>query len=220
MCAIFTPAAARPSVPLAPRSWIDEVMNVAAKTTPFSTCAALALVLALVSGCGGGGGSDDVDATVSSPPREGIDPPTPPTPPPPQAPAPPTNESPPNEVDPLDSWVAQMKIFAGESAQSCGNPSGGQTTFDVLNACVGENFQAYMSFYGSYTRAGVDSLLSTGLAYDSQRLFIIGFDTYNVGFVRGGYGISECIEPRFQEGVDYFPPFLCDEYVDVEPRAQ
>ncbi|MDG1945177.1 MAG: hypothetical protein P8J17_13055 [Halioglobus sp.] len=180
--------------------------------TPLRKLVLLIFLLGLLSACGGGGGSESTNANNVPPPRENIDPP--------QEPRPPSAEPPAKEIDPLDSWVAQMKIFAGDSAQSCGAPSGRKASLDQLNECFREKFETYAPFYGSHTQTGVDSLFSTGLAYDGSRLFIVGFDTYNLSFVRGGYSIGECIEPRYSNENGRFPPFLCDEYVDIEPRAE
>lgn len=98
-------------------------MNFFKESVQLNSHATVALYIVLLTACGGGAGSAEVDNTVAPPPREDVNPP--------QEPAPPRNENPPSEVNPLDSWTAQMKIFAGEFAHNCGSVTGREASLKI-----------------------------------------------------------------------------------------
>lgn len=169
------------------------------------------LNLPLVAGCGGGSGSDSLSSTAPIPPVAPV---------PPVDETPPVIENPPSEIDPTTSWEIQTRLLAGNAPTDCGALYGRDVALAPLNGCIKDNFLMYAPFFGSYTRGGTDSLLSSGVAYDGTSLFLIYFDSYNISDGTYGYEILECLEPRYTDQNRRFPPFLCDEYIETDPITE
>lgn len=151
---------------------------------------AIVLFMSQILGCGGGGGSNNISVEPDDP------------------------------LDPLSSWVIQTEIFAGEGAKNCGALSGSEAATGEMNSCMRDAFEIYQPFYATYERAGTDSSLGTGIAYDGMMLFVVHFDSISVSMNDFGYKIFECTSPRYDDriGDTWFLPFICDETLQVEPR--
>lgn len=125
-----------------------------------------------------------------------------------------------NEI--LSSWLAQTKVLSSGAETNCGQIAGQGASTDALDECIKDSFELYRPFYGTYERAGTDSILGSGIAYDGARLFFVGFSTTSCTPENYCYTIEECIEPRYNpvQGETWQIPFICNEYVPTEPVSE
>lgn len=103
---------------------------------------------------------------------------------------------------------------AGSSAYNCGDLEIGGDRIPV-DQCVTEHFSNLQPFYAIYQWQGIDSIVKTGVAFNSRyELFIVSFDSDPSGGSNVGAAISSriCESPRIVavETEDSWLPFECE----------